>query len=265
MAKSGMFRRSVCGFHRQDVLRYIEEIQGEHGAREEALTAQVEALREEASALREEANALREDRESARGQVAELEALVEEHNRTNRSLREKAARADEIIAQSERLAARCRMLEQENARLSELLCTVRRQTEELRLHGQDFVAASCKHSDEQLTALEALLTTLEQQFGITREQIGKERTRLAKQVDTAGIRLQELIRTIEAGESAARTPDDRDADFFRNAASAVTTDEGGNSDPVSSAPRDGVYIRRKARRKNGGLKNWFGGWLPRET
>ena len=72
MAESGMFRSSLHGFNRQDVLRYIEELQAANSEREESLSAQLEAALSEAETLRSEASALRASSEETAAHAADL-------------------------------------------------------------------------------------------------------------------------------------------------------------------------------------------------
>ncbi len=100
MEEQGIFRTSMRGFNREDVLSYIDRLQSEQSAAlqeqsDAAAKAAEEAqkLREQVAALSEQLSAVQAENASLFGNLSELERLVDEHNRTNRALREQAAAA----------------------------------------------------------------------------------------------------------------------------------------------------------------------------
>ena len=86
MAENGLFRSSMRGFNRQDVLTYIDSLQAENEQRMKALQEELDA----ANAQIQQANV---DRTTAQAETAavkaendRLEELINEHNRVNREL-----------------------------------------------------------------------------------------------------------------------------------------------------------------------------------
>ena len=325
MAESGEFRSSLHGFHRQDVLRYIEALKSEHQAREDMLLRQLDEARQAAAAAQalsvgqaDELARLREQHSALSESHTQLEELVHEHNRQNRLMRDqleqyKAAaqelkQTQETLADRERelqslsnlrtrcetaeqtlqqsrtygrqLTSRLRALEEENARLRAALDGICARIDEVQVCGQSFLAASCRYSEERLTALEDSVSVLEAQLGETRQRIGEERAAVARQNDAAGVRLQELLSSLQTEEApAGELPSAEEAQrFFETApaapeteaaeasASAPTGDTGApETERTPAGSRDTVYVRRSTPYpENGKLKKWLEGWLPRD-
>lgn len=272
MAKSGMFRSSLHGFHRQDVLDYINALQSSQAEHEVVISRTLDQYKENEDRLQEQISLLNAALEAANARAEEAEQREKEQEQEVLALRERAEndeqtaeklrqtlaelealqqrekeneqtkqRLAETVSRGEELAAQGLALEQENARLRALLESIRKKTDALHVYGQNFVAASYKCSEDRLAELDAVVSYLEQQLTDARGRIGEERARLSEQIDTAGIRLQELMQTIESGEplgataavaenvestvvaegaesTAVADPDDLDSEFFRDAA-----------------------------------------------
>ena len=121
---------------------------------------------------------------------------------------------------------------------------------------------------------------LEAQLGETRQRIGEERAAVARQNDAAGVRLQELLSSLQTEEApAGELPSAEEAQrFFETAPAAPETEaaEASASAPAgdTGAPetertpagsRDTVHVRRSTPYpENGKLKKWLEGWLPRD-
>lgn len=138
MTDSGEFRISMRGFHRQDVLNYIDELQEEHRERElrlqrglasanqmlRDLSDEVERLRESLSAsggecdrLRESLHQTGEERDRLREEVARAEEREETYAEQSRECRRQAEAYES--AKEQLLAAQARLAEIEELRRQE--------------------------------------------------------------------------------------------------------------------------------------------------
>ncbi len=98
MSDSGVFRSAIGGFHKQDVLRYIDELQAEHLREREELEAQLAEVQTELAEAQEahrtlmetaaaEAEATQQQKAEWEADSAQLQRLVDEQNSANRMLR----------------------------------------------------------------------------------------------------------------------------------------------------------------------------------
>ena len=162
MAESGMFRSAMRGFHKQDVLQYIDEITGAWDAerhnlnqqKEEAVAAQ-QALRtqmQQAQADKEQAvEAAAEANQKAQIGAAQLAEVQQELYDTTADLAECRTDKEEIA----------RQLEEANRRIALLEAQLTAVTNE-----RDDVIAALADSKAQLAAL----PTMEEQLGDYRQQ-----------------------------------------------------------------------------------------------
>ena len=113
MADIQNFRTAFRGFHRQDVVAYIEQINNRHNAQIAQLNTQLQTAREELAhftAAPAPDNDLQEQLDAANARIAELEALLtaapaktdeelEAYRRAERAERLAKERAEQLTAQ----------------------------------------------------------------------------------------------------------------------------------------------------------------------
>lgn len=137
MEEKGVFRSALGGFHKQDVLNYIDEITAAWAEERTALTAQAEAaeqqtvqaqeaLQAQQKATAEAIQQLEQQLAEATAKLAELTTAVEEAAAANAALQNRltevqaqaAAAAKERLAAEERLEAKGTALEKVEAQLT---------------------------------------------------------------------------------------------------------------------------------------------------
>lgn len=256
MAENGLFRSSMRGFNRQDVLNYIDSLQSENEQQVSGLQEQLSAVREQLSALQAQADALAQERDAAVNKAEmlseqndHLEALIDEHNRNNREMR---ARLEEVDRQEKGSS----QLELDNARLRAVNSALREKQEhyqavagqlediavQMRKYSLGFLSATSKRSEECLDAIEQTIALYESELAAVKGQISQARESLEEQKNAAGVHLDEMLSSL-----LGDTP--LPAEEKSSAASA----ESPAKDPVSK-PRL-VPQRRPARRQGGWLAN----------
>ena len=95
MAESGGFRVSLRGFHRQDVLNYIDELQEEHRQRELRLQRGLVSANQMLRDLSDEVERLRESLEQSGGECERLRESLQQSGEECDRLRDEVARAEE--------------------------------------------------------------------------------------------------------------------------------------------------------------------------
>ena len=96
MAQSGIFRTSMRGFKKQEVLQYIEEMNNRSTAQETAATAQIATLQQEVAQLREALGNAQQALSASEENATQLQDLVNEYRNTVKELGDSAAKADTL-------------------------------------------------------------------------------------------------------------------------------------------------------------------------
>lgn len=163
------FRKAFKGFHREDVVHYIEYLNGKHAGEINKMNSEIQALRDELEALRKqqaaadsaELEAIIAERDEALAQVAELqaqldagapvdpvpavnlaEAELEAYRRAERMERVARERADEIYRKATAtLADATAQLEGALGQVDQIVDTVNGQLDQLHTAAEDGRAA----------------------------------------------------------------------------------------------------------------------------
>ena len=215
MGESGSFRTSMRGFHKQDVLNYIDALQAAHVQETEALRHQAEEAQEQLSAagedkavLQQKVGELEAGLEACRQQadrVPELQRLEALRRQAEVSSSGKEALNKENMRLSEenrRFGHRLAELEAENKRYTDMVGDVGAFIVEIRSLGQSFLEAAYKRSEGCLDALDDAVAELECQVGEAKTAVEAARTALSDCSSSAGVRLEELVQKLEDAASA---------------------------------------------------------------
>ena len=220
MAGNGLFRSSMRGFNRQDVLTYIDTLQAENEQRMQALQAELETANEQVQQAILERTTAQAETTAVKAENDRLEELINEHNRVNRELREKVEHLPEmeaLRAENEQVAAKLKeqtdneasiaALKQENAALQLEIAALREKEskylavaaglEEIaaqtRRYSLNFLGASCKRSEECLDEMEKMAEGYESELSELRRRIAEARGLLEEQSNAAGVHLDEML------------------------------------------------------------------------
>lgn len=190
MGESGSFRTSMRGFHKQDVLNYIDGLQAAHVQETEALRHQAEEAQEQLSAagenkavLQQKVEELEAGLEACRQQadrVPELQRLAEERGR---QLDEVGHMLQSVQQQKAQLEQRAEEAERRSAEQQEAVTKVSEQAETLR------------RISEENRQLKEELEALRRQAEVSssgKEALNKENMRLSEENRRFGHRLAEL-------------------------------------------------------------------------
>lgn len=223
MAENGLFRSSMRGFNRQDVLTYIDSLQAENEKKLKELQAELDAAKEQLQQAMLERTTAQAETAAIKAENDRLEELIDEHNRVNRELREKTEHLPELEAlreENERVAAKLKeqtnnettiaSLQQQNAAQQAEIAALREkeskylavaaQLEEIaaqtRRYSLNFLGASCKRSEECLDEMEKMAEGYESELAEMRRRITEARAMLEEQSNAAGVHLDELLEKI---------------------------------------------------------------------
>ena len=190
MEESGSFRTSMRGFHKQDVLNYIDALQAAHVQETEALRQQEEnaekqlyAAVEDKAALQKKTEELEAGLETCRQQaerVPQLQQLLEERGR---QLEEVNRILQSIQQKNVQLELRAKAAEQRSAAQQEAAAKAAEQADTLR------------RLSEENRQLKEELEALRRQAEVSssgKEALNKENVRLSEENRRFGNRLAEL-------------------------------------------------------------------------
>lgn len=192
MAENGIFRISFRGFHKQDVLQYIDELQTASVARLAELEAKLEQAQATAASnaadAEEAKNQLAEQEQTVltlREQVDKLTALARAYKREVRDLREQVAQnerkekdtsaLDAANAKIAELEERCALLTEQNSRFSQIVGDVSRLVVEARVVSSSYFDAAHQKSVDCIEQLEVFLSELKSQAEEARETAAAHR------------------------------------------------------------------------------------------
>ena len=190
MEESGSFRTSMRGFHKQDVLNYIDALQAAHVQETEALRQQAENAEKQLSAAVEDKAALQkkteeleaglETRRQQAERVPQLQQLLEERGR---QLEEVNRILQSIQQKNVQLELRAKAAEQRSAAQQEAAAKAAEQADTLR------------RLSEENRQLKEELEALRRQAEVSssgKEALNKENVRLSEENRRFGNRLAEL-------------------------------------------------------------------------
>lgn len=192
MAENGIFRISFRGFHKQDVLQYIDELQtssvkrlADVEARLESAQALAESEGEKAAVAQQQVEELKGEVKILAEQVEKLTALARAYKREVRHLREQvdvsqsqAKDTSELDAAQQKIAEleeRCALLTEQNARFSQIVGDVSRLVVEARVVSSSYFDAAHQKSVDCIEQLEAFLSALKSQAAEARETAAAQR------------------------------------------------------------------------------------------
>ena len=220
MAENGLFRSSMRGFNRQDVLTYIDSLQAENEQRMKALQEELDAANTQIQQANVDRTTAQAETAAVKAENDRLEELINEHNRVNRELREKVEHLPELEAlrnENAQVAAKLKeqtdneaaiaALRSENAALQAEVAALREKEskylavaaglEEIaaqtRRYSLNFLGASCKRSEECLDEMEKMAEGYENELSELRRRIAEARGLLEEQSNAAGIHLDEML------------------------------------------------------------------------
>ena len=213
MAESGFFRVSFRGFNKEDVLRYIDELQTAHAERlteAEGLRAEAEhALELEKANVSEQAARIAELEEhnaELSEQAEKLTALAQIYKAELLSLREQsvdgerakedASKLEAALAHNRELEEQIALLKEQNTRYAAVVGDVSRLVVEARVVSASYLDAAQQKSSECIQELDSFLSQLKGKVEKVRE--GAEANRKAGDVHIESLLsdLQELGSTI---------------------------------------------------------------------
>ena len=225
MGENGTFRTSFSGFHKGDVLNYIDSLQARQAEETASLREAVRRAEERAGEAEEKlAQALRQEEENHTAlqaleeENARLKQQAEERSSEEQSLRLRAAAAEDYQREMRRLSQRLK--EQEQRREEELQSRLaacreeesgkRRETQarcdqlQKELEELKQATAASRGGRERLEAVADAVSALERQLADNRGEVEQARQDLLDSSTAAGLKLEELIQELE--ESAAKAP-----------------------------------------------------------
>ena len=154
MAQSGIFRTTMRGFHKQEVLQYIEELNARVTAEQQALTEQLAQSQQEAAELRTQLTETTEALAASEANGVELQRLVDEYRRTTQELSGCAEQVNELNREKLSLNAqrvRAEQTVQEQAQtLSDLQATATQQKAELEAVKQENEAMQARLKEQSV-------------------------------------------------------------------------------------------------------------------
>lgn len=112
MAQSGIFRTSMRGFNKEEVLQYIEDLNARATAECQAATEEVAQKQQENTALRGELLDCREKLAKAEQNAEELQKLVDQYRKTVQQMNDAAAQVESLNRERVALSARSARAEQ---------------------------------------------------------------------------------------------------------------------------------------------------------
>ena len=141
---------------------------------------------------------------------------MDENSRLAREL-ERLRRETVPAADADR---RIRELEAENRRYDELVGDVGSLVMEVRSMGQRFLDTACRRGESGIEALEEGLASMEGMLQQARDRVEETRSQLREQEEAAGLRLEELVQSLEQAVGQAEAPlapeqPSGDSSFFR--------------------------------------------------
>lgn len=178
MADSNGFRTKFGGFHKDDVLAYIDSLQQEHGRQLAQVQQDADAQREAYEKALNDANqALAEQFESLQAERAEqdkLQQLVNEQYEVNRVLRERAETVEKAQADARALQEQVEALKREGAELRARLTAAETAQSELMQEKEAFTKSAARLQEAKGQALQAqqACTRLEEENRRYRQLVG---------------------------------------------------------------------------------------------
>ena len=226
MADKGIsgFRSKFGGFHKDDVLQYINQLQEEHSREVAYWQEQVEAQRAAYDKALTDANAALvkqfDELQSERAEGEQLQRLLTEQYEVNRTLRSEADKAAaaksaeaaqkaQIAALQQEAAQRQRdfeaelaALKAENARYQAQAQQVDRLIAEIRAAAQQQVEEATGRCRQTLNTLQGAIASLK----TAEVELAAADEALKNSQSDAGVQLDELERELEQTAKAAETP-----------------------------------------------------------
>lgn len=226
MTETGFFRTSLGGFHKQDVFRYIEQMEARH--REELSAAQQQLEQQEEQVRQDE-----QQRQALKAEIGRLEAALaaqtEQAAAVQQALDEQRVHADALRADLEREAAVQADLRKQEASLREQIEALTSrigQYEALMATAGDFAARMKDIGGAYLTkaadcagacleALQGTLAGMEQQLAEQRAQMQQLGDWLAEQASRAGATVQPPAQALEDQAARFDAASGEKSGFFR--------------------------------------------------
>lgn len=242
MAEMGNFRTVMRGFHKQDVLSYIDTIRQEKLQAEEELQA-VRAQLQAAQQLEQEVQQLRQAITDKTAENEHLQELIAQQEQASKQMNEKMESITAAQNESEELQQRLdtaednkRVLAHRVVELEIELRDVKAEMEtlregaatafadseryamlvgnvgtflmEIRSMGQGYLDAATKRGNDNIEQLETTVTALEEHVAACRAAVEHARRELLEQNGAAEQRIAELAKEMEAAIPATETDEE---------------------------------------------------------
>lgn len=248
MAEMGNFRTVMRGFHKQDVLAYIDTLRQEKLQAEEELNA-VRAKLDEAARLEQEVQTLRQALADQTAENDGLKQSIAQHEQAAAAWTEQMEQAATAKEESDQLQQKLdtaednkralahRVVELEielrdvkaemetlregaaaayadSERYAALVGNVGNFLMEIRSMGQGYLDAAAKRGNEHIEQLEAVVAAMEQQVSACREAVTSARRELTEQNVAVEQRIAELAREMESAISETEPEPEEEADSW---------------------------------------------------
>lgn len=248
MAEMGNFRTVMRGFHKQDVLAYIDTIRQEKLQAEEELNA-TRAQLQAAQQLEQEVQLLRQAVADKTAETERLQALVDQQEQASREMTEQletvaAAQQDtaqlqekldtaednkrvlahriveleielrDVKAEMETLREGAATAFADSERYAALVGNVGIFLMEIRSIGQGYLDAAAKRGNDHVEQLEATVSALESHVAACRTAVENVRLELLEQNGAAEKRIAELAKEMEAAIPPTNVTEEEETDSW---------------------------------------------------
>ncbi len=211
MAEKGLFRVALRGFHKQDVLQYIDELQKSSADREAATTARAEeaekalaAYKAQQTSSTEETETVKAELEELRSQNEKLAALAQIYKREMLMLREQSGEVESdktaLEAAQQKISEledQCAVLKEQIARYTKIVGDVSSLVVEARVVSSSYLDVAHQKSTDCLKKLDAFLSELRDQAGEELQSADARRRGGEQHMETLLSDLQDLGVTIK--------------------------------------------------------------------
>lgn len=211
MAENGLFRVALRGFHKQDVLQYIDELQKASAEREAAALTRAEDAEQALAAFKaqqtlsaEETEKLKAELEELRSQNEKITALAQIYKREMLMLREQVGEneTDKTALETAQqkiveLEDQCAVLKEQTARYAKIVGDVSSLVVEARVVSSSYLDVAHQKSTDCIKKLDTFLSQLREQADEELQSADARRRGGEQHIETLLSDLQDLGVTIK--------------------------------------------------------------------
>lgn len=211
MAENGLFRVALRGFHKQDVLQYIDELQKASAEREAAALTRAEdaeqalaAFKAQQTSSAEETEKLKAELEELRSQNEKITALAQIYKREMLMLREQVGEneTDKTALETAQqkiveLEDQCAVLKEQTARYAKIVGDVSSLVVEARVVSSSYLDVAHQKSTDCIKKLDTFLSQLREQADEELQSADARRRGGEQHIETLLSDLQDLGVTIK--------------------------------------------------------------------